>query len=111
MTIKTWHERLSAYYTSAEMDTAVQAENKELRARVAELEESNEAIRTAWEQERSVSDGLAQKLAALEAQEPLGTIAFYRHNVTQFYRNPKSPYLGNALDYRTVYLAAGAKHE
>ena len=34
-----------------------------------ELRAENEAIRTAWEQERSVSDGLAQKLAELESQE------------------------------------------
>lgn len=36
-------------------------------------------------------------------QEPFGTVAFYRNNVTQFYPSGQLPYLDNALDYTIVY--------
>ena len=116
--IKTWQERIPPYTFrgddwSAEAHNAKNEEINELRARVAEFEAENEAIRTAWEQERNVSDGLAQKLAALESQEPVAHI--YPSDLEEFQTSETFAHCYSIAvrcpDERSVplFLAAGAK--
>lgn len=51
---------------------------------------------------------LEAELLALKTQEPFGQVAFYQNN-SEFVSWPLSPYLDNAKDCKTVYLAAGAQ--
>ena len=117
MTIKTWQDKYSGEIENEIVDRYTQL--RWVQQEIDELRAENEALKdlrivaselTEWHDcALEELNQLRVKLAAIEAQEPLGTLAFYRHLPPQFYRHPESPYLDNALDCKTVYLAAGAK--
>ena len=78
---------------------------KPWRARVAE-QELPFSFRQLMQDE---INELRDVLGALRRQEPYGSVAIYHNDNTRFYKWPDPPYLDNALDCKTVYLAAGAK--